>query len=37
MTNSEVIELVGLLIGSFAIGYGVGFLNMVFFKALDQI
>lgn len=37
MTTSESLELASYLIGSFAIGYGIGFFNVSFQKLLDQI
>jgi hypothetical protein len=37
MLATDALELVSYLIGSFAIGYGIGFLTISFRKALDQI
>jgi hypothetical protein len=37
MTNQDAIDLVSYLIGSFAVGFAVGFLTVSFKKALDQI
>jgi len=37
MSDSEVIDMVGYLLSSFAVGYVIGFLNVHMFKLLDQI
>ena len=37
MTDLDALELVSALIGSFAMGYGVGYITVYFQKMLDQI
>jgi hypothetical protein len=37
MTDQDAIDFVGYLIGSFAVGYAIGFLTVTFKKLPDQI
>jgi F0F1-type ATP synthase assembly protein I len=37
MLDTDAIELVSYLIGSFVVGFGIGFLTISFRKALDTI
>ena len=37
MHNQDAIDLIGLLLSAFAVGYIIGFLNVHAQKLLDQI
>lgn len=37
MTETEILTLVSYMMGSFAIGFGIGFFTVAFKKMFDQI
>lgn len=37
MSNQDALDLIGLLLSSFVVGYIIGFLNVHAHKLLDQI